>query len=324
MRVSETQLRKQLMAVCFIAGIGSLNLWGQAHPRLTIVNGCSEPIWVFYTIGPGGGSLAGTPPADPTKLTSNQSVSYQIPDAGLASTRFWPAMGCDDNGNNCNIGQSGGPGLVCPSEGCAPPVDSKFEGTFGCMTGVQNCQTNPSNGEPLTATDWWDTSQVDGFTLPYKVEVTGTCAAGPKNQAIDCTKLEPNLCPARENLSSDGKFKALDKENLNLTHPGTHAWAGCYSPASKLTMNNWGNAPTFSPGAAQAQWYACPTPPMSSAQCKSGPVVKTDYVKAVHKYCPGVYAWAYDDVNGLYQCNASTGTSYTVTYYCPAHVLSSH
>ena len=47
-----------------------------------------------------------------------------------------------------------------------------------------------------------------------------------------------------------------------------------------------------------------------------GPVVDTKYVEAVHKLCPSVYAYAYDDGMGLAQCPA--GTRYDVTFYCPA------
>ena len=50
--------------------------------------------------------------------------------------------------------------------------------------------------------------------------------------------------------------------------------------------------------------------------CSAGPVIKTDFVKAVHKLCPGVYAYAYDDGMGLAQCPA--GVVYDVTFYCPA------
>ena len=38
-------------------------------------------------------------------------------------------------------------------------------------------------------------------------------------------------------------------------------------------------------------------------------------VKAVHKLCPSVYAYAYDDGVGLSQCPAGVG--YDVTFYCP-------
>ena len=38
-------------------------------------------------------------------------------------------------------------------------------------------------------------------------------------------------------------------------------------------------------------------------------------MKAVHKLCPSVYAYAYDDGVGLSHCPAGVG--YDVTFYCP-------
>ncbi|OLQ03185.1 hypothetical protein AK812_SmicGene13897 [Symbiodinium microadriaticum] len=61
--------------------------------------------------------------------------------------------------------------------------------------------------------------------------------------------------------------------------------------------------------------YCCPTPPISPQACRAGPVEGTEYVKAVHKYCPGVYAYCYDDAMGLLQCSADS--SYQVEFFCP-------
>ena len=44
----------------------------------------------------------------------------------------------------------------------------------------KRCAVNPSlPSEHLGSTDWWDVSQVDGWTLPYKVKVVGDCPAAP-------------------------------------------------------------------------------------------------------------------------------------------------
>lgn len=346
------------MAICVTAVQGLGQPPAGTHPRLTIVNGCaSGPIWVFYQVGAGGGSLPnpigvlsnnGGPvssPGDPVQLASNQSVSYYIPDMGIAATRFWAAYGCDSQGNNCQLGDSGGAQggvtLPCPAAGCAPSVDSKIEGTFGCISGTTPCQNNPSNGRPLTPIDWIDTSMVDGFTLPYKATVDGSCTAAPQNNTIDCTQLSSGICPTGDNLSYNLQNQSVNKAfasmNLNLVNPSQNTkwagtWAGCYAPGSILTMNNWGNAPANLPNAPApsvshapgvystsdpiAAPYTCGG--ITSAQCNAGPVVNTKYVEAIHKYCPQTYAFAYDDQNGLFQCNAATGTSYTMTFYCPA------
>jgi len=305
--------------------------------RLRIKNGCEKPIWIFYQVGAGGGTLQAT---NQKKLAKKGDyIDYNIPAQGLAATRFWPGMKCDDSGNNCRIGQSGGPpseGFTCPANiGCAPPVDSKFEGTFGCLATVptSQCQINPSaSGQPLPQTDGWDTSMVDGYTLPYRVVVTpvnGNCSAGPKNNVIDCSGLRLDRCPAHENLSTNGQYPSLASENLLLQYPQQNASstavfapAGCYSPCSKLTSGQWQSIPnppftgtTYSPAAAQAQDYCCPTPPISSGACSSGPVASTSYVKLIHTRCPQAYAYAYDDANGNFTCPA--GTKYEVTFYCP-------
>lgn len=43
---------------------------------------------------------------------------------------------------------------------------------------------------------------------------------------------------------------------------------------------------------------------ITSFACNSGPVVNSAYVKSIHNMAPGVYAFAYDDQQGLYSCGA--------------------
>lgn len=279
-------------------------------PRLTVKSACSTPIWIFHTVGEGGGTLNAN---NPIKLkNSGDSYSFDIPDKGLAGTRFWPGAQCDSSGANCKIGQSGGPGLPCSTEGCAPPVDSKFEGTFGCLPSVatKDCQKNPSSPDgkqPLPRTDSWDTSMVDGFTLPYKVTVQGSCSNGPTNNTIDCSDLAFSQCPRKEVINKK-------TTNLNLGYPESTEIVGCYSPCSKLTMNNWGNSPTYTPTSKEAKYYCCGG--ITPQECRSGVGAKSQYVKNIHKYCPQTYAYAYDDGTGLFGCPAAKSTNYTVTFYC--------
>lgn len=90
-------------------------------------------------------------------------------------------------------------------------MDSKFEATFGCVLDPpQRCAHNPSApSEPLGPTDWWDVSQVDGWTLPYKVEIDGDCPSAPKT--IDCSKLSLDSCPSEEELG-----KGIGRKSLRL------------------------------------------------------------------------------------------------------------
>lgn len=93
------------------------------------------------------------------KILAGQSHTFTTPD-NLQATRYWPKMGCNDAGNMCTLGGSGGPSLspavwcvrgpgeLCdPAAGCAPPVDTKFEATFGqkglgCNPSTQDSQSD--------------------------------------------------------------------------------------------------------------------------------------------------------------------------------------
>ena len=289
--------------------------------RLRIRNGCSEPIWIFYQSGFMGGTMAAP---HQLVLAPTAAYDYPIPDRGIAGTRFWPGYGCDSSGNNCAIGQSGGPadqGFVCPPNGCAPPIDSKFEGTFGCLPTVApgDCLLNPADPahRPLPVRDGWDTSMVDGFTLPYRVQVRGNCGRGPRNNLIDCSGLPLSACPTAENISSAGQFPALASVSLRLSSVDVDAGAtiqGCYSDCSRLTKPQRGGM-NFSPSDPQALAYCCPTPPITPVQCSAGPVAASGYTSLIHSYCPQVYAYAYDDGSGNWSCDA--GTQYEVIFYCP-------
>ena len=274
------------------------------NTRLRIINGCAkDPLWIA--------NFAFNKSYIPQdlKLEAGAAHEFAIPEEGLAATRFWAKWGCDAKGNACEIGQSGGPGESCGPDGCDPPIDSKFEATFGCMPGSKTpCAVNPSDlTQQIGPTDWWDVSQVDGWTLPYKVDIVGECPMAPKQ--IDCSRLSLHSCPTNEDLGLGGKGESLQL----LGSDGTVA--GCYAPCAKLTYSQLGQGHTFTPESPEAQNYCCPTPPITPAQCSAGPVIQTQYVKAVHELCPGVYAYAYDDGMGLAQCPA--GTRYDVTFYCP-------
>src|SRR5260370_30504123 len=128
-------------------------------------------------------------------------------------------------------GGGGGPvsnGFPCPAKiGCAPPIDSKFEGTFGCVSSMplSQCQANPSSNPPtpLPRADFWDASMVDGYTLPVKVIVYGSCPpgnpGGPAGGVVDCSTLHFSDCPQHENLSTNGQFPNLANEKLLRLHP---------------------------------------------------------------------------------------------------------
>lgn len=230
--------------------------------RLRIINGCAkDSLWIA--------NFAFQSPyfEQDLKLKAGEAHDFAIPDEGLAATRFWAKWGCDSTGANCKIGESGGPGESCGSSGCAPPVDSKFEATFGCLAGAKSCAHNPSAPtEPLGPIDWWDVSQVDGWTLPYKVDVIGECAGAPAH--VDCSRLSLGACPNKEGLGG-----TVGNATLQLRDPkGSGQVVGCYSPCAKLTYSQWGQGYSYTPDSKQAQDYCCATPPVSPEQCSKGPV----------------------------------------------------
>jgi len=272
--------------------------------RFRITNGCTrEPIWIAHEAGAGVG-----PDPQNVEIAELGSYDFTVP-AGLSGTRYWPKLRCDATGGACRLGESGGPQQHCGSiTGCAPPVDTKFEASFGL------------NGE-----DWVDISLVDGFTLPFKFEIftqTGkSCAAGDGNRhvgnVVDCSHLSFNLCPTSEDLGVAGR-----NVDLRVRDPDTNRTVGCYSPCSKLTLNQWDNAEAQgrTPWDDGVKEYCCPTPPESPDACRQGPVGSTSFVRAVHKGCPGVYGYAYDDGMGLLKC--PDDTKYRVTFYCPHEDIS--
>lgn len=103
------------------------------------------------------------------KIEAGHAIDYVVPQGEtVSSVRFWPKYDCDANGENCTFGESGGPGLPCPAGGCSPPVDSKFEATFGA---------GADDGK--SPVDWYNASQVDGWTLPF--HMTFTCQGDAAN-----------------------------------------------------------------------------------------------------------------------------------------------
>lgn len=281
------------------------------EPRLKIVNKCDkEPIWIAYFSG-----LNDTWKGN-HKIMPNEEKIYYIPD-DLRSTRFWPKMYCDYTGQQCEIGDSGGPDQTCKVRqaqpghaalGCAPPVDTKFEATFGIKGG--DCYNNGK------VCDWIDTSAVDGYTLPFKLEFSDRCKADSplkkKVVDIDCSRLTLDSCPLHESLGP--KYVDQSLEVHAPEDPGKIV--GCYSPCAKLTSVQWAN-PTgnHTPESDIANPYCCPTPPVSSKTCRAGPAAKSNYAKVIHTQCPNVYSYSYDDGVGLQVCPPET--TYTWTLFCP-------
>lgn len=85
------------------------------------------------------------------KLNPNDCTKYYISDAGW-SGRFWPKVGCNRNGENCEFGQSIEP---CPACGCQPPAETKLEFFFP-----------PVNS---SIASYYDISLIDGYSLSAEI-----------------------------------------------------------------------------------------------------------------------------------------------------------
>jgi len=302
---------------------------------LRIINSCKKTLWFEARYGGAGAPIPGQS-TTATQALPGSYVDYTVPSTGLSGSRFWAKYGCDTNGKNCLIGDQmqywPNPPGGCPAKGCTPPVDSLFEATWGCKPGASCNAGNP--------TTWFDTSQVDGWTIPYKMTASGATnqcdctGTGCGFSGVDATNLLLSNCPTGEDLSvggtypsviaADGSTVNLNSVDLRIINNATREVIGCMSPCKKL---NWG-APygLQQPETSGAtMWMCCPTPTpdscspnngcITSAACRAGPIENTKFVDAVHKNAPGVYSYSYDDGVGLHACPAGT-VVYTMEF-CP-------
>lgn len=91
-----------------------------AHRHVEVTNKNGFDIWVATE------TFIGSKMPGVTHLKSDAKVKYNIPDEGW-SGNFWPKIGCDANGANCEAGQSIEP---CPPKGCQPAADTKVRFYF--------------------------------------------------------------------------------------------------------------------------------------------------------------------------------------------------
>lgn len=281
---------------------------GPTSSLLTIKNQCSYTIWVQQQNMP-----SATP--EVVEITSGSQYTYNIPNAGQASTRFWPKTGCDSTGQNCTIGQSSDPCTNCP-----PPVDSKLEATWGCSLSDQTKCAYTPQGDRIGDT-YWNMSAVDGYTLPFTATITGNTItdSGAPCDPVNCSGLAFNQCPTDIDLSVgqggsvDPALANVDLQVLN----GASTQIGCYSPCKVLNYPTYGGK-GLNEDSTQAIMYCCPTPPISSAECQAGPGASNAYVTAIHTMCSNsTYAYAYDDTIGLRHCSAATEVEVTFGPNCP-------
>merc|ERR1712060_568998 len=119
-------------------------------------------------------------------------------------------------------------------------------------------------------------SLVDGYTLPFKLEVSGgSCTRVQKPfTGTDCSGLYLSQCPSHETL--DGETRSL-----HAVDPKNGQVAGCYSPCMRLIDTKWQSS-SLSPDSAAAGPYCCAGAWGSPATCQAGPILQTKFVEQVH------------------------------------------
>lgn len=267
---------------------GASDNCGPQQSRLRVTNHCTEPLWLEHS--------ANISDPQSVRVAPAGCYDFAVPETRLESTRVWAKTGCDANGSNCQIGQSVAP---CPTGGCQPPIESKFEATFADPS---SCPITNAGASCLT---WYNASQVDGYTLPFRIRPHGTGSDHPGCVSSDCAQLDLAKCPSQEDLS-EGIYSTYHSVDLRVFAPNDPTKViGCMSPCKKLNFPApWGFG--LSETSKPTVDFCCPTPPISSGQCSSGPVASSAYVTRMHQMCPSVYSYAYDDAAGLHTCPAQT------------------
>jgi len=208
------------------------------------------------------------------KIEAMQSRRFPMNAIGAA---YFPKYGCDSTGNNCASGDKD----LKPR--------TLFEFTY------------PAYGTG----DAWDMSLVDGYNLPFKLELAGCEATNPQglpdSSVIDCSDLSMSDCPTQENLGG---------VTYDLSHPAS-GLAGCMSPCFQLQYSG------VSATSKQAEQYCCQNS-YAGPKCRSGAILQTHWFKNVRAKCRRTYTYPLDDPEGNQACpGSSSNRKYHLTFYCP-------
>ena len=255
------------------------------------------------------------------RLVAGTGSAVYAVSPGLQSAQFIVKSGCDSTGERCKMGQALPP-CGDPGNPCQPNYTTKFEASY---------TDNAVN---------YDTSFVDGYSLPMKVEQPpgGT---GQDCGDFDCGGLTLASCPSPLDLSTDNKYPTYTdytKNNPNIPKSDWNVWdltkmdmkvydkydsshppkgignvIGCFSPCEKLSAAlPWG--PRMLTTDKEAKMYCCPN--VSVEACRAGPGGRdSPYTKFIHDKCAHTYAYSFDDIKGGHAC---TGANKDITVtFCP-------
>ena len=222
-------------------------LGDQTLPRkLYIENQCTYTTWTISQ-----GTPSPLPGGTPLKLDPGQAVVLGWSDK--FSGRIWPRSGCSANGSNC-------------TQGNGPDTLAEFTLTAGM------------------ASDWYDVSLVDGFSIPVGII-----------QLDAPWGLDPSYIP--------GGPLPKDVQQCGSPICAIDMNPGC--PAGQQLKDKTGNV------------WGCKNGQSSNGGHGSTPV--TSYLKAG---CPTSYVYAFDDPQSLFLCkssaqNGGVGAKDYKIIYCP-------
>ena len=266
--------------------------------RLRVTNNCSHDIWVQQINLPGDENVF---------VPAGKFHDYDVPNYFTPSVRLWPKIDCDENGDDCRIGQSQPP---CPPEGCSPPFDSKAEFTFGDVLDPNGTTT-------------YDISFVDGYTLPISIIAKGDDVGNGSCQSLECSGLTLDKCPSDDSLAgtpADLRVKDASGKTVACiapcqyavqpspygigvdvsTEPALHMC--CPTPCEYLDCQQGDGCDCAStdcsgcvPGEDCTWENKCATTDSCSSNSDPNGIKNTKYYSTIKKYCPNSYGYAYDD-----------------------------
>lgn len=187
------------VSLCVVVALSTSAL---SRRTIQFTNRCGEEIWVSPLTNSQGDTLS----PGIKRLQNGASYRYNISDDGWGG-RFWPKMGCDSSGNNCQVGQSVPP---CPRNGCDPPAETKIEFYF----------PKRDSGQEV----WYGISLVDGYSLAAEVIPN---RIGGKCRKTNCA-LSLNSCP---------RYERGELRDLRVSKNGNTVM--CLSPCKKWSSSSY-------------------------------------------------------------------------------------
>ncbi|XP_058077246.1 thaumatin-like protein 1b [Magnolia sinica] len=231
----------------FISLVLALLVVGVQSTKLTFTNRCSFTVW------PGTLNNFGKPPLSKTGFELAQGASESL-DAPVGwQGRVWGRTGCstDSNGRfRCDTADCGSGVVACNGMGAVPPatlIEFTLQGDGG--------------------KDFYDTSLVDGFNVPFSV--------APQGGTGDCTV---SGCPADVNADT------ICPQELRVTAPAGGATIACKSACEAFNTDE----------------YCCRGAFNTSDTCKP-----TNYSMIFKNACPLAYSYAYNDGSSTFTCTGA-------------------